>query len=1824
MTEKQEEIKRLEIKIKEMSLLNHSYINEIESMKSQLLIKDQLLNEELIKNSLVMDELSLLQNHVAESKTVPSTIQFLAEKGYFTLRKDEIMELYKLLEHIHLTVEQLQLDNQNLYDENNNLKLITNDFTIQMNAIKNENYDLKLQLNLIESNIRSIVKEFSGSAEIDVDNSDVNNLIKFAVDHFEQNTKEIDNLSSENQILNEKLALSSNTLYDIKSFVFDNLDSILQSISTLEIDSTTEVEKFKKELSETVEENIFLKSNIQEFNKLTSECAEIVEKVKTNRCNIINLQEELAVSNTVKNEFQMQIEQLNGLNTYLSTFIENQTKVEKEIQGRLDDKSSELKDTLNTLNKIQLSIKDNEIETNSNVVIINQLNIELQTVKSNLEEKSVLINKLEETKLELSTKYNELEKCYEIITKTMEQNEESEKKLRDELVEKSNDLQYELKEIKIKVESKESEINTLNSVLESIKSDNTNYSEQINQLKNINSELQVKLKDKETSENTIHQELLTKTKELEIVHSQVNVMILNIDSNTSVIEKLTEELCSVKLNLEEKYKLINEFENSRSDAIKCDNLKLNETIAKLESDLIQKSRNEEFLETKLNDVTIELNGTIVINHELQSTMDILLSNYDSSVEKLNNELECYKSTLTEKIGLVEELENINLELSTKCKNFEIINNEISEKLKLKPFHIDNAIVDLNVIYTLVVTMENDLKSNIILIEQLKSELATKSDLLTNLETMNSELLVKCAEVNETKLVNIERDENIQDQFIVSTQVNTDLNLANQEYLELSKHHEETKLFLENTLQLQLLNYQKLYTEFINLSSDIESLLKLQMDTESNLRAEILLKSTEIEYLQKQMLESSLQSEYEKLEEEFVLRSRECDEAQGKILNLESILLNQAENEKILKNNYNSKCIALEEYKKNVEFLFSRNDSFQTRVNDFEDNVLVDLSEEFDLIKLELAKKTEYEKTLLEEKADLECKLNDLQEKHSNITNKMELYEERTEDLASIINVLVIEIKDANSVKENLECCLNEAEHDILMAGDMVENFERDLYCAQKEYENLCTKTKCIENELNGLKSKVNDKIDENNDVRNKLFDPLVDYVHDIKLKLTELNSAMISGNRSEKQFRTKVMSVDDDILPDDEVWKGGCISPLVSPNIGIDLEIDNLRKLLGDKIDLINTLQNAKNDVENNVNELQDQIEKLSNENKKLVNDLALIEDNMKEKESLVSNLASELNQIKTQYATLEEHNQAIKEQIHHSFDIDSELRNGKKNLLNEINLLEPGKITGVLAHHNLSNLLDTFVSLIMTKEQQIVTDLVHGYNKNKQQYEDQIKQFQEDIKKGKEWQEQVESDNEKLCLELEILKSEKHNFPSREIEIKELTEKVLEVETQSFDYLSELQELKTQFNKMSEQSYQTLSNEFELFKTSSEQSIKDLKTKLEDLNSKYNESLSLYTDQKNSRSTLEGQIEKIQSECACLKAILEKKDEDIKNLIDQVQLKTVEYEKLLEKNVLQKEEIKDIHGKKIDELLLELNDKSQQIYNTDKLLKEVTKNYNQLLEESSSNVLKAKHENDNLALYAKIDELEHNIQTISEINKTQLKNLETELKLKDTKFEESEAQCSKFIQELELHKLKIIALEKQLESCYQTLKLKDDQIENYYTKSKINDDNSVEINNITDQFRKILKCTGPLSLVFENVSSLVTKYEDLKEENEELKLSNVNLDNECELMLTEIKSKDDKMVELMTQEVELKQNIELLTEERDFLKNKCEQVKNVKDDIKKLNDEICGYEQNIYQLRKEKGQLIMTHDKEMKQLKSELNEVHTKNLELLNEYNKLSGECSL
>lgn len=1873
MAEKQEEIERLEVKVKEMSQLNSTYIAEIESLKSQLLNKNLQLREESSKHETIFKELSLLQSHVAEMKTVPSCTKFLVEQGYFTLTKKEVNELSQLFELIQSTVQQLQVENQSLKDENNNFKLTVDNFNNQTSAILKENNELKSELNLVEGKVKSIIANFSGHMFIDdINKLNTCNLIDFAAEQFGRFKTVAEQLSNKNTTLEENLSKSNKRIYDIKTVVFNDLDNILQTISIMDVESSTEIENRKKQLSETIKENVFLKLSIQEFDKLMYDCVELVEQLKTNQYIIVQLQEDFAICNTVKNELEIQIKELNKLNSDLNVLAENQTKAEKENQEKLNTKSFELNDALTRVDEMQMIIKDNETKISSTADIVNQLNIELQTTKSNLEDKSKLIIELEEVKSVLVTKYNEVEKNYQSNSENLEEKEKSEKKLQEELTFKTNELKdslIELEDLKIKIEFNISEMERMNTELEEkskliIEMENTNLDlinkcvefEQISQLK------EIKLHELTISENLIREEFSTKSMELENVLSQVNVLKstveeMNIEtkSHISIIENLNCEL-------DEKSKLIEEFEHS-----KCENLKeveeLNNVLIKLKSELEEKLNNEELLRKELQIVTVELEDTFSKANDVRSVINTLNSQNECNVlinEQLNNELQSFESKLNAKNSLIEELRNTNSDLLSTCNNSEETNqltdtiatlklkleeqikieNELHLKLHAKTLQLEDACIRENEVQTLVESMENEIQSNISLIEHLKSELLAQSHLSTELEQAKSELLnFRCNGIIDANLTHINGKESCIDlqgelQSVIDekTLLQGDLNKVNQKCLELTKQLDNKKLHLENKIQLQALSYQKLFDEFNNLSRDIESLLKLNSETESQLREEILLKSTELDDLQKQMCESSLRQDFDKLEEEYMLKTHEVEEVREKIKSLESILSTKEESEKILRNNYKTKCNELNEYKKNVEFLCLRNDSLQVRVNDFEDEVLVDLNEEFDSIKLELAIKTESEKLLLEEKLELECNLNEVTKKLVNTTNELVLSEERSEDLASIINVLVIEIKDANCVKENIESRLNEAEHELIKSGDLVESLKRELYMMQRELENACINVESMEKELHSLEQKFNDKIKENDlggsDVRNQLIDPLVDYVHDIKLKLTELNSAMISGNQSEKRFRTKVMMEEDDILSLDETYKVNCDFQTESPDVvEVHVEIENLQKTLEDKMALINSLQEIKNELEKNINELQGQVQNLCKENNKLVNGITLVENDLKEKVSLINDLNDELIEIKKQCIELQEHNHANKDQIHYSLDVDLELRDGKKNIVNEINLLEPGKITGVVTHHNLSNLLDTFVSLIMTKEQQIVTNLMNDNNKIKQQYEDQIKQFQEDIKKGKEWQEQVESDNDKLCLELESLKSQKHNFPSRETEIKELKEKVLEAENQSFNYLSELQELKSQFSKASEQNYQALSNEFEVFKTSSEQSIQDLKKKLEDLTNKYEESLSMYKDQKHSRSTLEGQIEKIQAECDCLKAILEKKDEDIRNLIDKVELKTTEYKTLIEKNSHQKEEMKEIHGKKIDELQLELNEKNQIIHCTEKSLKEANKKYNELVEENSLNLLSIQNLQDNggSAVNTRISELECLIQTITTTNKTNLERIETEVKSKTTKLEESQEQCSKLLHELEVFKLKIVTLEKQVESCYETLKLKDDQIENYQTKSKMNENNSVQVNQVVDQLSEILKCSGTsLPMLYEKLSSLVTKCECLEEEIEDLKLTNVNLDNECESMLIELKNKDDKIVEFLTQEDELRHNLELVTEERDFLKNKCEQVKNVNDDVKKLNEEISSYEQSIYQLRREKGQMIVQHDKELKQVKTELEEKNNLLKGVQNEYNKLSGQLNM
>ncbi|XP_025194388.1 sporulation-specific protein 15-like, partial [Melanaphis sacchari] len=636
--ETKKELKSKEDQIKEMYQLNNTYINEIDTLKLQLLNKDQL-NVELSKQSSLLNELSL-QSYAAEIKSVPCAIQFLTDEGYFSLKKCKILELDQLLEHIYDIVEQLQQKNQHLIDENNNFKLITNDFNIQMNNIKKENDELRLKLNSIEEKIKFTIKEFSGSSDININNSDTGSLIDFAVNHFEENSNKIDILSNKNLILKEKLFLSNIKLSEIISFVFNNLEYILQDISSLKVESSTELEKYKKEFSETLEENLFLKSSIQAFNILTFECVDLIETVQINQSKIINLQKELTTCNDVKNELQQQVKELCILNTNLNTLIGNQIKIEKQIKDELND------------TKFELSLKNKE-----------------------LEEKRIPIN------LE-----NENEICNELLVK--------------------------------------------------------------------------------------------KTQELEIAVSQVNVLQLAIEEmktkanyEATFIERLNNTLDIVKFELGEKSKFENEFENNKSEATIFNNLEtiheLKKIITKLKSELENKLINEKALNNELQIIMVELDDAIVKIDKVKSLIDILNAKDESNIstiEELKCELVSIKSTLNENNELIRKLEDINLELLTKCKNSDQLNkiitelkinlenkinveNEIRDELKIKTSELEHVMLQKSEVQTMTESMENEIKSNVILIDELKSELSIKSNLLTKLENANLEFISKCDKTN---------------------------------------------------------------------------------------------------------------------------------------------------------------------------------------------------------------------------------------------------------------------------------------------------------------------------------------------------------------------------------------------------------------------------------------------------------------------------------------------------------------------------------------------------------------------------------------------------------------------------------------------------------------------------------------------------------------------------------------------------------------------------------------------------------------------------------------------------------------------------------------------------------------------------------------------------------------------------------------------------------------------------------------------------------------------------------------------------------------------
>jgi len=239
--------------------------------------------------------------------------------------------------------------------------------------------------------------------------------------------------------------------------------------------SSTEIDELKKELSETIEENIFLKSSIKLFNILTFECIDIIEKVKSS---VIYHQEELTVCEGVKNVLQLQIEELKGLNTNLNMFIENQTKIQKQIVDELDDtklklslknkelderrigsnlnneikihdelviKTKELEIAVSQIYVLQLTIEEMKIKTNSNAITIERLNNALDSIEFELKEKSKLVDEFKNNESK-ETACNNLETINDqnkIITKLKSELED--KLINENILKKTSCIRIEVK-----------------------------------------------------------------------------------------------------------------------------------------------------------------------------------------------------------------------------------------------------------------------------------------------------------------------------------------------------------------------------------------------------------------------------------------------------------------------------------------------------------------------------------------------------------------------------------------------------------------------------------------------------------------------------------------------------------------------------------------------------------------------------------------------------------------------------------------------------------------------------------------------------------------------------------------------------------------------------------------------------------------------------------------------------------------------------------------------------------------------------------------------------------------------------------------------------------------------------------------------------------------------------------------------------------------------------------------------------------------------------------------------------------------------------------
>ncbi|XP_043472835.1 golgin subfamily B member 1-like isoform X2 [Leptopilina heterotoma] len=1246
-----------------------SFLNTSESLSSVIEIQLQEAKEETIK---VQNELASISKY---SKSLDLECQQLKESNQVLHQQIEQMKIIEkkfqeVKSELQVScdrVEKLSEENGKLLEETQQLNVQLEKYNVNEIALNSKLVTMEESLNQeirrtadLESSNSEIRGKLEETEKIVSKLEDLNVHLESTVNNLNRDVEEKDRHSS--QLASEILQL--NELITKNGVEISNLTSSINQANS-EIAALQKTNEDQVELTKLIE---------QKYQELDSDLKISSEKVETLGQENKNLLEETQLMKGQLEQYNINEIDLNkkllatedSLNLEIaktaeleSSLSKSRTEIEEKdkLVSKLEDSNSDLEGTIKTLNseaqrkdhhssqlesdilKLNDLIKTNEIEKLKLTDTINGANSEILVLKDtnkDLYQKVDLMNAMEQ---ELCRVKSELETSTEIVEKLSEENGKllEETKLMTIQLEKYRVNEIELNDkLSFTQDSLNLEIARTEELESSLSKTRTEIEEKgklVSKLEEVNNSLESKIKKL----NSDAEEKDRYSSKLEAEISDLNEMIKN---NNTEISNLTDRIneANSEILLLEKSKQ-DQIEATRAveqkyQVIESEYRLSCENVEKLNLENTNLLKESEIMKKQIEEFTL---NEIDLNRRLSTLEESLNQEINRSTD-LESSLSDSRQKIQEKEEIVSKLENENVNLEETVKKLKC---DIEEK-EHHSSKLESEILRLN-------------------------DLTTKNGIeISNLTTSVNEANLEIAALKKTNEDQVQLTKLIEQKY---QEVDSDLKISSEKVETLGQENknllEETQL-MKNQLEHYNVNEINLNKKLLSMEDSLNLEIKRIADFESivtDVKSQIVEKEKLISNIQD--LNDCLESTIKNLNHEAEEKDRKTSELETEILELN----HQIENAGIEKSNLIS---SLSE--KNSELLESKEEN-KNLCQQIE--LMKVVEENFHRVQSELLlscdrveKLSEENSKSLEETRVMKNQLEEYCLNEINLNKKLLAVEDSLSEevkRAADLDSLVYELRTKITEEEEL---ISKLENLNKTSEDRIENLNLDLEGKSHHLKTLDAEVLKLNEEIKiheQEKMEIKDSLDETS---SKVLE-LKETIKQNSSAIQKLQGSLNYRNSILDEFSKVVFSENSEFSPSlDAIAKNLNEFKNSLEQENMELREEELMEKIVNLCTLVNEVKNLKHQkiaLEENLNSVQSLLCQNQTDLEDKNKSIGLLEQEVKDLQSSNDHLSEELSLItKKNLAVeekLEEKNQAL-----NSFEMNvSNLQQEKLSLEQEL-----------------------------------------------------------------------------------------------------------------------------------------------------------------------------------------------------------------------------------------------------------------------------------------------------------------------------------------------------------------------------------------------------------------------------------------------------------------------------------------------------------------------------------------------------------------------------